>query len=92
MLHGLFSVMASGKEHPNERESLCSCRGNLVGILALRGFAVTFLEATHGVGHTPGRAVGLVSQVFRHLYGKRGRSGIWICQRGTRRRGLLLAL
>src|ERR1035437_372211 len=89
VLHGLFSVIASGKEHPNERKSICSCRGNLVGISALR---VYFTGGRTGRGAHPERAVNRVSRVFRHLSGKRGRSGLWIRQRGTRRRGLLLAL
>ena len=41
--------MASDKENSNERENLCSCRGNLVAIPALR---IYFTEATRGVGNT----------------------------------------
>ena len=55
-------------------------------------FVFTLLEAARDFGNTLEGAVGLVSRVFRHLSGQRGRSGLWICQRATHRRGLLLAL
>src|ERR1039457_3017378 len=89
VLHSLFSVMSLRKEHPNERKSLCSCRGNLVGIPALRAY---FAGGRARRGAHPERAVSLVSRVFRNVSGKRGRSGLWSRQRGAHRRGVLLAV